>query len=93
MGSVMGASFRVGFGVVLFVAGYSFCRYVSSDEQYTVLRKNGEPYLYDMLHDQALKIDTHQFQVGSLHYRLHAILNDHNLPDVLQRLMEDHRDQ
>lgn len=82
----LSASARVGLGFILFVAGYAFCRYVYSDEQYSILRRGGEPYVYDHESRVSLAIDEKTFQVGSLEYRLEGVLRDRRLPGVLKTL-------
>jgi hypothetical protein len=70
----------------VFVAGYSFCRYVHSDQRYTILRKNDIPYLYDRQLERSLPIDEQQFQVGTLEYRLEGVLKDRHLSKLMERL-------
>ena len=82
----LSVSAKVGLGFVLFVAGYSFCRYVNSDERYSIARRNNEPYLYDHYRNTGLPILEKEFQVGSLEYRLEGVLKDRTLPSVLQTL-------
>ncbi len=82
----LGVSAKAGLGFIVFVAGYSFCRYVNNDERYSVVRRNNMPYLYDHHHDTGLPILEKEFQVGTLEYRLEGVLKDRTLPSVLQRL-------
>ncbi len=91
MGS-FGMPARLGLGALLFVAGYSFCRYVNSDERYSLLRRKGDPYLYDGSQDQDLRIYEKEFQVGSLEYRLEGVLRDRRLPSMLKKLSTGEKD-
>ena len=83
---VINASMKMGLGFLIFVAGYSFCRYVNNDERYTILRKNDAPYLYDRQLGRSLLIDQQQFQVGTLEYRLEGVLKDNRLSQLMQKL-------
>ena len=86
----LGLSAKAGLGFLLFVAGYSFCRYVNSDDRYSIIRRDGEPYLYDRQHERGLPIIEKEFQIGSLEYRLEGILRDRRLALVLNTLsLED----
>lgn len=82
----LSVSAKAGLGFILFVAGYSFCRYVNSDERYSIVRRNSEPYLYDHHRDTGIPILEKEFQVGTLEYRLEGVLKDRTLPLVLQQL-------
>ncbi len=82
----IGGSVKIGIGFLVFVAGYSFCRYVSGDERYSVLRRNGEPYLYDRNEEKSIAINEKEFQAGTLEYRLEGVLRDRRMPQILKKL-------
>ena len=88
MGAV-GGSVKIGIGFLLFVAGYSFCRYVNNDERYSIFRRNSEPFLYDHREGKSLLINEKEFQLGTLEYRLEGILRDRHLSQVLNKLSAD----
>ena len=88
----LGFSAKAGLGFLLFVAGYSFCRYVNNDHQYSIIRRDGKPYLYDHNHDRDLPLLEKEFQMGSLEYRLEGILHDRRLPAVLHKLSLEEED-
>ena len=80
---------NIGLKMLVFVAGYSFCRYVSRDDQYEIERHHGTPYLVDTTKDQRLPIDVETFQVGSLEYRVRGVLDDPQLPTTLEDIRYD----
>lgn len=83
---VINTSMKIGLGFLIFVAGYSFCRYVNNDQRYSILRKNDNPYLHDRQVGRSLPIDQQQFQVGTLEYRLEGVLKDSRLSQLMEKL-------
>ena len=75
---------NIGLKMLVFVAGYSFCRYVSRDSQYEVERYHNMPYLVDTVKNERLEINEETFQVGSLEHRVRGVLDDPMLPQVLE---------
>jgi hypothetical protein len=90
MSTAIRASLKIGLGFVLFLAGYSYCRYVHSDDRYSIFRRHGEPFVHDHQRGQSLPLLQDDFQMGSLEYRLEQVLNDERLPDVLAHLSGDY---
>ena len=82
---------KFGGGALLFIAGYSFCRYVNGDERYSILRRDGQAYLRDMTALQELPIHDETFQIGTLSYRLEGVLHDKRLPQALEDIMAGER--
>lgn len=85
MGALKGL-LRLNIGLVLFLGGYSFCRYINNDRRYSLARINEQPYLIDKLRHERLQIDEEKLQVGSLEYRLLGILQEKSLPQALESL-------
>ncbi len=77
---------RLGSGALLFFAGYSYCRYVSTDSRYTIERERGEPYVVDSVRKERLPIHEESFQIGSLEYRVRGLLHDPQLNKTLQEV-------
>lgn len=75
---------RLGTGALLFLGGYSYCRYVSQDSRYTIEREKERPYIVDKERRERLPIEEQLFQVGSLEHRVNGILHDPRLPKVLE---------
>lgn len=77
---------RINLGAILFLAGYSFCKYVYSDKRYMIVRANEKPYLVDKVLKRQLPLDEGTFQVGTLEYRICGVINDPDLKVVINKL-------
>ena len=84
--SLFKSTAKLGIGAFIFLAGYSFCRYANNDSRYSILRRNGQPYLYDALRKEEQPINQDNFDVGTLATRLESILKDKQLPELLDHL-------
>jgi hypothetical protein len=80
---------KVNLGILTFLGGYSYSRYVNRDQEYTIERYHNTPYLVDKINNEKLEIHEETFQTGTLEYRVLGILDDPTLQELLEELNHD----
>lgn len=77
-------------GILAFLAGYSFCRFIHSgcreDKRYLVVRENEQPFLLDQTANKKLILLENPLQLGTLEYRVTNLLSEPNLANVLKQI-------
>ena len=74
MGFIKGL-IKLNIGALIFIAGYSFCKYVHSDPRYAVTRIDNVAYLLDKKTEEMKSINEAYFEVGTLRSTLEELIN------------------